>query len=158
MFDPAYLQLADISGTGASDLDCTWGKTASAPGSTSSGNRMERQAETIEPFLPTALHPAKLPECDRLAGARHGLPGVVVRTARRDAGAPMRYMDLMSGKKPHIMTAYHQQSWAKRYTWTYRSFHAWYYLEDKKAGKSWITKLPFPVQVVYKNDGGGQMA
>ncbi|MDO8969099.1 MAG: toxin TcdB middle/N-terminal domain-containing protein, partial [Saprospiraceae bacterium] len=144
MFNPAYLQLADISGTGASDL-IYLGQNRFRAWLNLGGNRWG-QAETIDPFLPTAL-PRQITVTD-LLGQGTGclvwsseLPG--------ETQAPMRYMDLMSGKKPHIMTAYHNNM-GKSVRMEYRS-STWYYLKDKKAGKPWITKLPFPVQVVYKN-------
>jgi RHS repeat-associated protein len=144
IFNPAYLLLADISGTGVSDL-IYLGQNRFRAWLNLSGNRWG-QAETIEPFLPTAL-PRQITVTD-LLGQGTGclvwsseLPG--------DTQTPMRYMDLMSGKKPHIMTAYHNNM-GKTVRMEYRS-STWYYLKDKQAGKPWITKLPFPVQVVYKN-------
>jgi len=142
-FNPAYLQLADVSGTGASDL-IYLGKNQCRVWLNLSGNRWG-QAEDIEPFMPTAL-PRQVTVAD-LLGQGTGcliwsseLPG--------EAQAPLRYIDLMGGKKPHIMTAYHNNM-GKTVRMAYRS-STWYYLKDKQAGKPWITKLPFPVQVVEK--------
>jgi hypothetical protein len=142
-FNPAYLQLADISGTGASDL-IYFGQNKCRVWLNLSGNRWG-QMEAIEPFLPTAL-PRQITVSD-LLGQGTGclvwsseLPG--------DATAPLRYIDLMEGKKPHIMTAYHNNM-GKTVRMTYRS-STWFYLKDKQAGQPWATKLPFPVQVVEK--------
>ncbi len=144
MFNPSYLLLADISGTGASDL-IYLGQNRFRAWLNLGGNRWG-QAETIEPFLPTAL-PRQITVTDLLG---QGI-GCLVWSSELpgDTQAPMRYMDLMSGQKPHIMTAYHNNM-GKTVGMEYRS-STWYYLKDKQAGKPWITKLPFPVQVVYKN-------
>ncbi len=143
LFNPAHLLLADVSGTGATDL-IYLGKNQFRAWLNLGGNRWG-QAETIEPFLPTAL-PRQITVTD-LLGQGTGclvwsseLPG--------DAHSPMRYMDLMGGQKPHIMTAYHNNM-GKSVRMEYRS-STWFFLKDKQAGKPWITKLPFPVQVVKK--------
>ncbi len=143
-FNPAYLQLADISGTGATDL-IYLGQDKCRAWLNLSGNRWG-QAEEIEPFGPTA-QPRQITVTD-LLGQGTGclvwsseLPG--------EAHAPLRYIDLMGGHKPHIMTAYHNNM-GKTVRMEYRSA-TWFYLQDKAAGKPWITKLPFPVQVVISS-------
>ncbi len=68
------------------------------------------------------------------------LPGDVQRR--------MRYIDLMGGQKPHLMIATRNNLGAEtrvRYASSTR-----FYLEDKAAGRPWITRLPFPVQVVER--------
>ena len=61
---------------------------------------------------------------------------------------PLRYIDLMGGKKPHVMNFY-KNNMGKEVTMDYKP-STYFYLEDKKAGHPWITKLPFPVQCVSK--------
>ena len=65
-----------------------------------------------------------------------------------DSGRPMRYIDLMSGLKPHLLISIRNNLGAES------SLHyapsTKFYLADKFAGKPWITKLPFPVQVVER--------
>ncbi|MBL0317456.1 MAG: hypothetical protein IPP69_17485 [Flavobacteriales bacterium] len=54
----------------------------------------------------------------------------------------------MSSKKPHIMTGF-KNNMGKEVKMEYKpSTH--FYLEDKKAGKLWITKLHFPVHCLTK--------
>jgi hypothetical protein len=60
----------------------------------------------------------------------------------------MRYIDLMGGVKPHLMTASRNNLGAEtrvQYTASTK-----FYLEDKAAGRPWITRLPFPVHVVER--------
>jgi len=60
----------------------------------------------------------------------------------------MRYIDIMNGKKPHILIGY-KNNFGKETSISYKS-STHFYLKDKIAGNPWITKLPFPVQVVNK--------
>ena len=54
----------------------------------------------------------------------------------------------MGGNKPYIMSGY-KNNFGKETSWEYKS-STYYYLADEQVGKSWITKLPFPVQCVNK--------
>lgn len=61
---------------------------------------------------------------------------------------PLRYVDLMGSQKPHLMVRTRNNLGAE----TRLSYapSTRFYLEDKVAGKPWITRLPFPVQVVER--------
>lgn len=58
----------------------------------------------------------------------------------------LMYVDVMGSKKPHLLTEVNNNLGAITRT-IYRS-STQYYLDDKKAGIPWLTRLPFPVQVV----------
>ena len=60
----------------------------------------------------------------------------------------MRYMDLHQGKKPHLLTSV-TNNLGLTTSLTYTSSTT-FYLADLKAGVPWVTKLPFPVQVLSK--------
>lgn len=143
-FNPAHLLLADISGTGATDL-IYLGQNQFRAWLNLSGNAWSRQAEEIEPFFRVSM-PGQVTVTDLLGSGTgcivwsSALPG--------DAHSPMRYMDLMGGQKPHIMTGY-RNNLGKSVAMEYES-STQCYLRDKRAGRPWITKLPFPVQVVKK--------
>lgn len=140
-YNPAYLHLADISGTGATDIIYT-GKNKCAAWLNLSGNAWSA-GYNIE-TLPPVQNKSQLAVIDLLGSGTSclvwssDLPG--------DAQSPMRYIDLMSSKKPHVMIK-HVNNMGQETTVEYRS-STWFYLQDKKAGTPWITKLPFPVQVV----------
>ena len=140
-FDPSYLQLADISGTGATDI-LYLGKNQFRAWLNLSGNAWSAPCE-IDPFL-DLTPPNQLSVTDFLGTGTSCI--VWSSSLPEHAGAPLRYIDLMGSKKPHILRSY-TNNLGKTTTWTYRS-STHYYLEDKKAGQPWITKLPFPVQVV----------
>ncbi len=61
---------------------------------------------------------------------------------------PLQYIDLMGSKKPHLFTGYHNNC-GKEIKIEYKS-STFFYLEDKKAGNKWITKLPFAVHCISK--------
>ncbi|KAH6850568.1 hypothetical protein B0I37DRAFT_428776 [Chaetomium sp. MPI-CAGE-AT-0009] len=58
----------------------------------------------------------------------------------------MRYVDLMGGIKPHLLAQFENNlgsSTKIHYGTSTKS-----YLRDKKAGKAWVSRLPYPVSVV----------
>jgi RHS repeat-associated protein len=60
----------------------------------------------------------------------------------------LRYIDLMGGQKPHLLVKAVNNLGAE--TEVHYAPSTKFYLEDKYAGRPWITKLPFPVHVVEK--------
>ena len=67
-----------------------------------------------------------------------------------DAGRQIRYLDLMANGKPYLLTEVVNNLGAQ----TRISYAASteFYLADKAAGQPWITRLPFPVQVVARTE------
>jgi RHS repeat-associated protein len=63
-----------------------------------------------------------------------------------NATRPIAYIDLMSGQKPHLLTSISNNMGKKTHLQYAASTQ--FYLEDCAAGQPWITRLPFPVQVV----------
>lgn len=144
LFNPSYLHLVDISGTGATDI-IYLGKNKFNAWINLSGNAWNKQPYEIEPFL-SVEQPNNIAVVDLLGNGTacivwsSPLPG--------NSNTPMRYIDLMGGRKPHVMVK-HINNLGKETVLEYKS-STQYYLEDKKAGKPWVTKLPFPVQCVSK--------
>lgn len=65
-----------------------------------------------------------------------------------DTRSPMRYIDLMGGQKPYLLISSRNNLGAEtRITYT-SSTH--FYIQDLKNGFPWLSKLPFPVQVVER--------
>lgn len=141
-YNPAYLHLADISGTGATDI-IYLGKNKFKAYINLSGNSWS-EVHDINPFIPVNNH-GKLSVIDLFGTGT----SCIVWSSDLPNETPMRYIDLMGSKKPHIMTGYNN-SVGKEVVFEYRS-STYFYLKDKKEGNPWITKLPFPVQVVSKN-------
>ncbi len=141
-FNPSYLRLADIDGSGTTDI-IYLGKNKFSCWSNFSGNSFDKAPFEIEAF-PDVHNQAKITVTDLLG---NGVACIVwSSTLAKDAHAPLRYIDLMNSKKPHIMIGY-KNNMGKEVSIKYLpSTH--FYLEDKKAGKPWVTKLHFPVHCV----------
>ena len=65
-----------------------------------------------------------------------------------DARAPVRYIDLMGGQKPHLLIRTSNNLGAE--THLHYAPSTRFYLADKRSGRPWITRLPFPVHVVER--------
>jgi len=65
-----------------------------------------------------------------------------------DARQPVRYLDLMGGRKPHLLIGIDNNLGAETridYAPSTR-----FYVADLLSGKPWVTRLPFPVHVVER--------
>lgn len=142
-FNLGFLQLADVSGTGATDI-IYLGKNVFKAYLNLTGNAWSN-AHEIDPFFAMDSH-SKVSVIDLLGTGTSCL--VWSSDLPTESHAPMRYMDLMDSKKPHVLTHY-VNNLGKETTLEYKS-STYFYLKDKLEGKPWITKLPFPVQVISK--------
>ncbi|REL37873.1 insecticidal toxin complex protein [Rhodohalobacter sp. SW132] len=143
-FNPQYLHLADVSGTGATDI-IYLGKNKFRAFINLCGNSWS-DAHEIEPFLSVDSN-TKLSVTDLLGTGTSCI--VWSSDLPAHANTPMRYIDLMDSKKPHVMIHY-RNNLGKETRMEYKS-STYFYLQDKRSGKPWITKLPFPVQVVNRS-------
>ncbi|PWT79107.1 MAG: insecticidal toxin complex protein, partial [Bacteroidetes bacterium] len=141
LFNPSFLRLADISGTGATDV-IYLGKNLFRAWFNLSGNAWSEEQQ-IDPF-PFTGQGNEIQVTDFLGNGT----GCIVWSSHLPANAyaPIRYIDLMRGNKPYIMKGY-INNFGKETSWKYKS-STQFYLSDKAAGNPWITKLPFPVQCV----------
>jgi RHS repeat-associated protein len=65
-----------------------------------------------------------------------------------DVRRPMRYVNLMGEHKPHLLIKTINNLGAETQVRYFPS--TYFYLKDKQEGKPWITRLPFPVHVVER--------
>lgn len=143
-FNPAYLRLADIDGSGTSDI-IYLGKNKFTCWKNLSGNRFGATPFEIKSF-PQIHSQAKITVTDLLG---NGVACIVWSSPMaKDANASLRYIDLMNSKKPHIMVGY-KNNLGKEISLEYTPSTK-FYIEDKLAGKSWVTKLHFPVHLLTK--------
>jgi RHS repeat-associated protein len=144
-FNPTYIKLADIDGSGTTDI-IYLGKNTFSCWLNRSGNSFQSAPEFEIPHFPETHSEARVTITDLLG---NGVACIVWSSAlAKDAHAPLRYIDLMDSTKPHVMTHY-RNNMGKEVTLEYKaSTH--FYLEDKKAGKPWVTKLHFPVHCLVK--------
>lgn len=145
-FNPAYLRLADIDGSGTTDI-IYLGKNKFTCWKNLSGNRFSPENFEIDAF-PEIHNQSKITVTDLLG---NGVACIVWSSnLAKDANVPLKYIDLMNSKKPHIMIFY-KNNLGKEVTLEYTPSTK-FYIEDKKAGKPWITKLHFPVHCISKTE------
>ncbi|HVI47983.1 MAG TPA: SpvB/TcaC N-terminal domain-containing protein [Chitinophaga sp.] len=140
-FDPAYIRLADIDGSGTTDI-IYLGRNDFRVWMNLNGNGFTAGPQIINPF----------PEIHNLADVSV-LDFLGTGTACIVYSSPLQeqhllYIDLMDSKKPHLFTGYINNT-GLEVTIQYKP-STWYYLEDKKLGRPWITRLPFPVHCIDK--------
>lgn len=145
-FNPAYLRLADIDGSGTTDI-IYLAKNKFSCWMNLSGNAFSTTPFEITNF-PEIHNQVKITVTDLLGT---GVACIVWSShLSKDSGSPLRYIDLMSTKKPHIMIGY-KNNLGKEVSLEYTP-STQFYLEDKLAGKPWVTKLHFPVQCISKTE------
>lgn len=143
MFNPIYLSLNDISGTGAVDIIYI-GQNKCTAWINYAGNAWSEPI-SIGP-LPGIEQYSKIAIMDFLGSGTSCI--VWSSPLPQHAHAPLRYIDLMGGDKPYLMKSY-SNGMGKTTQFTYKHSTK-YYIEDKLAGTPWATKLPFPVHCIEK--------
>lgn len=143
-FNPDLIRLADIDGSGTADI-VYLGKNSFSCWTNLSGNAFGSAPFEIGAF-PEIHDQSDITVTDLLG---NGVACIVWSSdLTKDAPAPLKYIDLMNGKKPHIMVGY-KNNLGKEVSLEYRPSTR-YYVEDKLAGRPWVTKLHFPVHCVSK--------
>lgn len=143
LFDHKRIRLADIDGSGTTDIIYL-----SADGArlyfNQSGNSWS-QLRQLKVF-PRIDDLVSIVPTDLLGNGTACL--VWSSPLPSDRHRPMRYIDLMGGQKPHLLIKMKNNLGAE--TDVQYAPSTKFYLADKLAGKPWITRLPFPVHVVEK--------
>jgi RHS repeat-associated protein len=143
-YNPSFLRLADIDGSGTPDI-IYLGINKFTCWMNLSGNSYSTTPFEITAF-PDVHSQAKINVTDILG---NGVACIVWSSSlTKDVYAPLRYIDLMNSKKPHIMVAY-KNNMGKEVSMEYTPSTK-FYIEDKLAGKPWVTKLHFPVHCISK--------
>ncbi|MEO3850131.1 SpvB/TcaC N-terminal domain-containing protein [Streptomyces sp. B8F3] len=75
-----------------------------------------------------------------------GTACLVVAEPRPDGEPQVRYVDLMAGGKPHLLNR--TENGTGRVTTIRYASSTDFHLADEARGEPWLTRLPFPVQVV----------
>ncbi|EGV29592.1 RHS repeat-associated core domain protein [Thiorhodococcus drewsii AZ1] len=144
-FDPGRIRLADIDGSGTTDI-LYLHRDGVCLYFNQSGNGWG-QPETLRVF-PRIDDLANVQVLDLLGNGTaclvwsSPLPGNVA--------APMRYVNLMGDQKPHLLVHSSNNLGAETQIRYAPSTH--FYLQDKRDGHPWMTRLPFPVHVVERTE------
>jgi RHS repeat-associated protein len=142
-FDHQRIRLADIDGTGTTDIIYLHRDGVRLYFNQSGNSWSAPQPLRVFPRVDylAAIAPADLlgngTACLVWSSA---LPG--------DARHHMRFVDLMGGQKPHLLVKTVNNLGAETHVAYTPSTK--FYLQDKRDGKPWITRLPFPVHVVER--------
>ncbi len=145
-FNTSYIHLADIDGSGVTDI-IYLGKNKFTCWKNLSGNRFSETPFEIEAF-PEMHYETNISIIDLLG---NGVACIVWSgSLPKNKNAPLKYIDLMNSKKPHIMVSY-QNNLGKKVSLEYTPSTK-FYIEDKLAGNPWITKLHFPVHCISKTE------
>lgn len=143
LFDQSRLRLADTDGNGLTDI-LYLGRNGISVFLNESGNSWSG-ARLLEDF-PLFDDVAAVSVVDFLGRGTacllwsSPLPG--------DARRPLRYVDLMDGRKPHLLSRVKNNLGAE--TVIEYASSTEFYLADKTAGTPWVTRLAFPVHVVKR--------
>ena len=141
LFEPRRIRLADIDGSGTIDI-IYLGRESVTFWSNQSGNSWS-DGTVLENF-PRVDELDSVSVVDLLGTGTACI--VWSSPSLEDANRPMRYIDLMSGQKPHLLVSVSNNLGMQ--TVLQYATSSKFYLEDMLAGTPWITKLPFPVHVV----------
>lgn len=142
-FDPRRIRLADIDGTGTADLLYV-GDTGVLVSFNRSGNSWAEPHQLA--VFSSADDLSSVQVLDLLGSGTACL--VWSSTLPSEQQAPLRYVDLMGGQKPHLLTRIRNNLGAERRLRYAPSTR--FYLEDKQNGRPWITRLPYPVHVMER--------
>jgi len=133
-FNPSFIRLADIDGSGTTDI-IYLGKNKFSCWLNLSGNRFAPTPFEIDSF-PAIDNASQVTVTDLLG---NGVSCIVWSgSLAKDAGSAIRYVDLMNSRKPHILSFY-KNNMGKEASIEYTPSTK-FYIEDKLAGKPWVTK------------------
>lgn len=143
-FNPAFIHLADIDGSGTPDI-IYLGKNQFTIWLNQHGNNFLSEPKIIETFPSITSH-SKVSVMDLLG---NGMACLVWNSdLPQHQNQPLRYINLLNSKKPHILVEY-KNNLGKEVQLEYKP-STQYYIEDKLNGTPWVTKLHFPVHCVSK--------
>ena len=142
-FDPRRVRLADIDGSGTTDV-LYLGADDIAIYVNEAGNGFAERAAIRS--LPPTDGLASVGVVDLLGRGTACLVWSSAAPAAR--GRSVRYVDLMGGKKPHLLERVVNNLGAE--TRIAYAPSTKFYLDDLRAGRPWLTRLPFPVHVIER--------
>jgi RHS repeat-associated protein len=143
LFDQRRVRLADTDGSGTTDI-LYLGRDGATIYLNLSGNALSTARRV--PECPAIDSVASVDVADLLGRGTacliwsSPLPG--------EAGRQLRYIDLMCGRKPHLLARVDNNMGSE--TRIDYASSTEFYLADKLAGTPWVTRLPFPVHVVRR--------
>lgn len=142
-FDAKRIRLADIDGSGSADI-LYIGRDGVRAWFNQSGNAFSTVTRIA--VFPAADALNSVQTTDLLGTGTAYL--VWSSPLPTSSASPMRYVDLMGGVKPHLLTSVRNNMGAESRV-TYAPSTR-FYVQDEISGRPWVTRLPFPVWVVAR--------
>jgi RHS repeat-associated protein len=142
-FDQRRIRLADIDGSGTNDI-IYLARDGVRLYFNQSGNRLS-EARPLAQFPPVD-NVSSVMTADLMGNGTACL--VWSSPLPADIRRPVRYIDLMGGTKPHLLIKSVNNLGAE--TQVHYAPSSRFYLADKRDGRPWVTRLPFPVHVVER--------
>jgi RHS repeat-associated protein len=142
IFHPRRIRLADVDGSGTTDIIYMNG-TKTRCWKNQSGNRWSDPVELN--CFPASTDMDNLSVVDLMG---NGTSCLVWSSPMPSGQRQVRYVELTNGIKPHLLTQIDNNMGA--ITRLQYAPSTKFYLRDKQQGKPWITRLPFPVQVLER--------
>ncbi len=142
-FEQRRVRLADIDGSGTNDV-IYLARDGVRLYFNQSGNRWS-EARRLAAF-PHIDNVSSVMTADLLGNGTACL--VWSSPLPADARQPLRYIDLMGGTKPHLLIKSINNLGAETQVHYVPSTR--FYLVDKRDGRPWVTRLPFPVHIVER--------
>jgi hypothetical protein len=143
IFDPRRIHLADIDGSGNSDI-LYFGSDGISLYFNQSGNSFSPPHRLAH--FPRVDGLTSIATTDLLGNGTACL--IWSSPLASDAHRPMRYIDLTGGQKPHLLISVTNNMGAE--TEVHYTASTKFYLQDRLDGHPWTTKLPFPVHVIER--------
>ncbi len=144
LFEPARLRLADVDGSGTTDL-IYLGRHETRFWINQAGNGWS-DAVALGVGFPAHDQLSSVEVADLMGS---GTSCLVWSTALPHlASSPLRFLDLTGGVKPNLLTSV--DNGAGALTEIEYAASSTFYRADRQLGRPWRTTLPFPVQVVRK--------
>jgi RHS repeat-associated protein len=142
-FDPRRIRLADVDGSGTTDI-LYLQRDGIRIYANQSGNTFAAPIQL--PRFPDQSDLSTITVMDLLGT---GTACVVWSSALPgQAHAPVRYIDLLGSTKPYLLTSVKNNlGLTRRFAYAPSTK---FYRQDAAAGTPWVTKLPFPVQVLTR--------
>ncbi|MGH3802361.1 MAG: toxin TcdB middle/N-terminal domain-containing protein, partial [Pseudonocardiaceae bacterium] len=151
-FDQRRMRIADIDGSGTTDLIYLHRSSVRVYRNLA-GNALGSAYEL--PFsFPRIENVSQVSAVDLLGNGTACL--VWSSPLPSETGRHVRYVDLMGGEKPHLLTEVRNNLGA--HTRVQYAPSTKFYLADKAAGRPWITRLPFPVHVVERMEAADRIS
>lgn len=142
-FDPARIRFADIDGSGATDV-VYLGREGVEIYFNQSGNALS--SRRLLRSLAPQHGEASIDLVDLLGQGTACL--VRSSTIPGDARCSVQYVDLMGGRKPHLLESIKNNLGGE--TRIAYAPSTRFYLRDQAEGRPWLTRLPFPVHVIER--------